>query len=671
MSTSDVEQLGINVIRGLSMDAPQKANSGHPGTAMALAPLAHVLWTRVMRHDPSEPNWPDRDRFILSAGHASILLYSMLYLTGYGLTLDDIKSFRQWGSRTPGHPEGFQTRGVEVHPDAGHTAGVEVTTGPLGQGFANGVGMGVAERFLRARFGPETCDHHTFVICSDGDLMEGVSHEAASLAGHLGLGRLIYIYDDNYITIDGSTDLAYSDDRVKRFEAYGWHVENLGEVANDTEALESGIRRAMAEDDRPSMLVLRSHIGWPSPNRTDTKEAHGEPLGDEEIRRTKEILGLPADEQFWVPPEVLDYYRQCIPRGQALRSAWEKRQDPNRPDQAELKAAYAGTGVQGWAEKLPTFQAGESVATRKAFGKCLTTTAPLLPGLISGGADLTGNTGTALPDDQLQSRSHPGGRQLAYGIREHGMGSAMTGMAMHGGVLPVGGTFFVFSDYMRPSVRVAALANAHVVYAWTHDSIGLGEDGPTHQPIEHLASLRAMPGLRVIRPADANETSQAWRIAVESDGPTALILTRQNVPVLEGTAEAASQVHRGGYVLSDPDGEARVVLIGTGSEVQHCVKAADLLSERGIPARVVSLPSWDLFEAQGKQYIDSVLPAGVPRLAVEAASPFGWSRWADATVCIDRFGASAPGSVNMEKLGFTGENVAARAAELVTLREGE
>lgn len=670
MSTPDLEQQGINVIRGLAMDAPQQANSGHPGTAMALAPLAHVLWTKVMRHDPSTPDWPDRDRFILSPGHASILLYSMLYLTGYGLTLDDIKAFRQWGSKTPGHPEAWGSKDA-AHAGIVHTAGIEVTTGPLGQGFANGVGMGMAERYLRTRFGADFCDHHTFVICSDGDLMEGVSHEAASLAGHLGLGRLIYIYDDNFITIDGTTDISYSDDKAKRFESYGWHVEDLGDVANETDTLESSIRRAMAVEDKPSMLILRSHIGWPSPNRTDTPSAHGEPLGHDEIRLTKEILGLPADEKFWVPQDVLDFYREAVPRGQAARKAWQDRQDPQRPDADEIEAALAGRGLKGWEEKLPTYNAGDKIATRKAFGKCIADSAPAIPGLSSGGADLTGNTGTTLPGEALQSRTEHGGRQVAYGIREHGMASAMTGMALHGGVLPVGGTFFVFSDYMRPAVRVAALSQAHVVYVWTHDSVGLGEDGPTHQPIEHLASLRAMPGLRVIRPADGNEVAAAWRIAVDGEGPTALVLTRQDVPVLEGTPEkAASGVERGGYVLADVEGTPDVVLVGTGSEVQHCMGAAAALGQEGISARVVSLPSWDLFEAQGRGYIDETLPPGVPVLAVEAAASFGWDRYADATVSIDRFGASAPGAVNMEKLGFTTENVAAQAKELLSKTKG-
>ncbi len=654
MSDKDLEQLGINVIRGLAMDAPQRANSGHPGTAMALAPLAHVLWTRIMRHDPSEPHWADRDRFILSCGHASILLYSMLYLTGYGLSLDDIKAFRQWASLTPGHPE--------VH----HTAGVEVTTGPLGQGFANGAGMAIAERYLRERFGAQTCDHHTFVICSDGDLEEGISHEAASLAGHLGLGRMIYIYDDNHITIDGPTELSYTDDKVGRFRAYNWHVEDVGEAANDCDELEAALRRAMAVEDKPSLIVLRSHIGWPAPNATDTPEAHGSPLGAAEIRATKEILGLPPDEDFWVPDEVVAMYRQCIPRGQALRRAWEARQGPASP---ELEAALAGRGLDGWDTKLPTFEVGKSLATRQAIKACLNATLEVIPGLMSGGADLTGNTGTALDGEEHQTTEHPGGRQILFGIREHAMGGFMNGMALHGGVLPVGGTFFIFSDYMRGSVRLAALTQAHVVYSWTHDSIGLGEDGATHQPIEHLASLRAMPGLRVVRPADANECAQAWLHAVDGDGPTALILTRQGLPILAETAErCAAGLPRGAYVLAETAGKPDLVLIGTGSEVHLCLEAAATLAAGGVAARVVSMPCWEDFSNQDGTYRSTVLPPGVPVLAVEAGSSFGWERWADATVTIDRFGASAPGPVLMEKLGFTADNVVRQATDLLTQR---
>jgi transketolase len=659
VTEAELEQLGINVVRGLAMDAPQKADAGHPGTAMALAPLGHVLFTRVMRHDPADPHWPDRDRFVLSNGHACILLYSYLFLTGYGLTLDDITQFRQWGSKTPGHPE--------VHL----TAGVEVTTGPLGQGFGNGVGMGIAERWLRARFGPELVDHYTFVICGDGCLMEGISHEAASLAGHLGLGRLVYVYDDNHITIDGPTELAYNDVVAERFDAYGWHTDNLGEVANDTDVLEAALRRAMAVEDKPSLILLRSHIGWPSPHKTDTADAHGNPLGEEEVRETKAILGLPPDEQFWVPDEVVELYRRCIGRGEQQRQAWQARFDAWGGDKAVWDACQSGRGLQGWSKHLPVFDAGESMATRQAVNHCITATAEVIPGLVAGSADLTGNTGVKLQDAVNQSAQDPEGTQIHYGIREHAMGAAMTGMARHGGVLPVGGTFFVFSDYMRGAVRLAALSESHVIYSWTHDSVGLGEDGPTHQPVEHLASLRAMPGLRVIRPADANETAHAWRIAVDSDGPTALVLSRQSIPVLEGTAEAVDGVARGGYVLLDPPGEdPDLVLIGTGSEVSLCLAAARLLAEPSngdpsVTARVVSLPSWDLFALQPESYRAEVLPPGIRRLAVEAAASFGWERYADDVVAIDHFGASAPGKVVLEHFGYTPDNVAARARTLL------
>ncbi|MBV8305236.1 MAG: transketolase, partial [Acidimicrobiia bacterium] len=576
MTDADLEQLGINVIRGLAMDAPQRANSGHPGTAMALAPLAHVLWTRVMRYDPADPQWPGRDRFVLSAGHACILQYAMLYLTGYGVTLEDLKEFRQWESHTPGHPE--------VH----HTPGIEITTGPLGQGFANAVGMGIAERWLRARFGPEINDHYTFVICSDGDLEEGISHEAASLAGHLGLGRLIYVYDDNHITIDGPTELAYSDNVPKRFQAYNWHVQDLGDAANDTDKLYRAIRRAMRVEDKPSMIVLRSHIGWPSPKYTDTAHAHGSPLGEDEVRETKEILGLPPDEPFWVPDEVLELYRQAVPRGQRLRRKWKKAFDAWQGDRSELEACLEGRGLDGWEAKLPTWQAGEVLATRRASNACINAVRDVVPGLIGGGADLTGNTGTDIEDSGVQTRDNPGGRLIYFGIREHAMAAVLNGIALHGGAIPFGGTFFNFSDYMRPAVRLAALSNAHVVLCWTHDSVGLGEDGPTHQPIEQLAEMRATPNLRVIRPADANEVAHAWRIAVDRGGPTGLVLTRQNIPVLEGTADDG--LAQGAYVLVDPVARPALVLIGTGSEVVLCIEAARELEAGGIPTRVVSMP---------------------------------------------------------------------------------
>jgi len=657
----DLEQLGVNVIRGLAMDAPRAADSGHTGTAMALAPLAHVLFTRVMRHDPSEPHWPDRDRFVLSNGHASILLYSMLYLTGYGLTLDDLRGFRRWGSRTPGHPE------------LNHTPGVEVTTGPLGQGVANGVGMGIAERWLRSRFSPEVCDHHTFVIAGDGCFEEGISHEAASLAGHLQLGRLVYVYDDNHITIDGPTELSYSDDVAGRFAAYGWAVDDIGEVANDLDAIEAALLRAKADEDRPSLIILRSHIGYPSPHLTDTAKAHGDPFPPDEIRLTKELLGLPPDETFWVPDDVLDLYRRCVPRGEAWRSEWEQRFEAWSGDKVRWDAAQRGRGLPGWESHLPTFLPDDGpLATREALKSCLDATAAVIPGVVPGSADLTGNTGMALADAEPQSIGHPGGDLIHFGIREHGMGGVMTGMAAHRGTLPVGGTFFVFSDYMRGAVRIAALSDVHVIYSWTHDSVGLGQDGPTHQPIEQLAAMRAMPNLRVIRPADANETARAWQIAVDSDGPTALILSRQKLPVLQDTAERGAEgVARGAYVLRDPaDGLPQVVLIGTGSEVQVCLGAAELLATNGVQARVVSFPSWDLFAGQPEEYRHRVLPTGVPRLAVEAASSFGWDRYADATVCIDHFGASAPGEHNLEEFGFTPEHVATRATALVDAGSG-
>ena len=649
----DLEQLAINVIRGLAMDAPQKANAGHPGTAMALAPLAHVLWSRVMNYDPGAPEWPDRDRFILSCGHACILLYSMLFLTGYGLTLDDLKQFRQLHSRTPGHPE------------VNHSLGIEVTTGPLGQGFANAVGCGIAERWLRTRFGPDVVDHYTFVICSDGDLMEGISHEAASIAGHLGLGRLIFVYDDNHITIDGPTEITFTDDTKKRFEAYGWDVQWLGEVANEPDTLEQALLTAKEVEDKPSLLILRSHIGWPAPHKTDTKEAHGQPLGEDEVRATKELLGLPPDDTFWVPKEVIDFYRRAIPRGQAMRQTWEQRFASWTGDREAWQACWKARGINGWDAKLPSWEAGDKLATRRAINACLNASLDVVPGLMAGGADLTGNTGTKLEATDIQDAEHPGGRQLAYGVREHGMGGIMNGLALHGGVLPVGGTFFNFSDYMRGSVRLAALSQAKVIYSWTHDSVGLGEDGPTHQPIEQLAAMRAMPGLRVIRPADANETAHAFRVAVEREGPTALILTRQTVPVLEATVDRAADVARGAYVLVSGDDDPDVVLVGTGSEVSVCVDAAKVLEGQGVVARVVSMPSWDLFEVQPDDYQDAVLGWGAPVLSVEAGASLGWARWAEDSVAIDRFGASAPGAEALAEFGFTPDNVADRARQLL------
>ncbi|MDQ2648096.1 MAG: transketolase [Actinomycetota bacterium] len=633
------------------MDAPHAARSGHQGTAMALAPLAHVLWTRIMNYDAADPGWQDRDRFILSAGHASILLYSMLHLTGTSLTIDDLKDFRQWGSATPGHPE------------RGHTLGVEVTTGPLGQGIANAVGMAVTESNLRARFGADVVDHHIFCIAGDGDLSEGVSHEAASLAGHLGLGRLVCVYDDNHISIDGPTELALTDDAPARFRAYGWHVEDIGEAAEDLDAMEAAIRRAMEIEDRPSLIVLRSHIAFPSPDHTDDPEAHGYALKDEAIAATKAVLGLPVDETFYVPDDVLELYRSAGARGSEARDAWKKRFEAFTGDREALEACWSASGLPGWKEALPTWAPGDkAVATRKASGSCLAALAEKVPALVAGGADLTGNTGTVFDAHGLLEAGNPGGRQLHFGVREHAMASSMTGMALHGGLLPVGGTFLVFSDYCRPALRLAALSRAKVVYSFTHDSVGVGEDGPTHQPVEHVASLRAIPGLCVIRPADANETAAAWRVAMEHDGPTALILSRQDLPVLDGTAEG--DAHRGAYALR-PQDDPDLVLIGTGSEVAVCIEAAELLAADGTYAQVVSMPSWDRFAAQDPGYQDSVLPPEVPTLAVEAGTSFGWERWADDVVGIDRFGASAPGDRVLAEYGFTAENVADRARELL------
>jgi transketolase len=645
--TSEQQAAAISLIRGFAMDAPLYAKSGHQGTAMALAPLAHVLYSRVMRHDPSNPQWPDRDRFMLSNGHASIMQYSMLYLAGYGLELDDIKQFRQWGSLTPGHPE--------VH----HTAGIEVTTGPLGQGFANAVGMAIAERRLRTQFGDDVVNHHTYVIAGDGCFMEGVSHEAASLAGHQRLGNLICVYDDNHITIDGNTSLAYSDDVGKRFEAYGWNVVHLGEMADDCDGLEAALLAAKAVIDQPSLLILRSHVASPSPDWTDHHEAHGNPFTAEQVSRTKAAMGIP-DEPYWAPTELVSAYRaHCAERGAALFEQWSKRRAASSLDDDVWDACWAASGVAGWQANLPTFAQGDKIATRVAIEKAFNASLDGVPGLLAGAADLTGNTGNKLDGQLAQSVEHPGGRQMYYGIREHAMGAAMVGMALHGGVLPAGGTFFVFLDYMRPAVRLAALSRAKVVFVWTHDSVGVGEDGPTHQPIEHLATLRAIPGLQVIRPADANETVAAWQAAVQHDGPTALVLSRQAVTVCtDGSAVAT-----GAAVVRDCV-DPQVVLVATGSEVSLCVTAAEQLGGAGIRAIVVSMPSWDRFAAQSGSYQESVLPAELPVLSVEAAVTFGWERYADESIGIDRFGASAPGNVVLDKLGINVANVVAAATRL-------
>lgn len=666
MPLTRLDELCINTIRTLAMDMVQRANSGHPGTAMGLATAAYVLWTRHLRYNPRDPKWPGRDRFILSAGHASALLYSLLHLTGYDVSLDDLKHFRQWGSITPGHPE------------SAHTPGVEVTTGPLGQGFANGVGMAIAERYLATLFnrpGHAVIDHAIYAICSDGDLMEGVASEAASLAGHLRLGKLIYLYDDNKISIDGSTDLAFTEDVGRRFKAYGWHVQRIDGM--DADAVDTALTAARAEASRPSLIVARTHIGYGSPRYQDTAFAHGNPLGEEEVRATKERLGWPPDAQFYVPDEALARWRQAVERGRALQSEWEARfaayERAYPDDAAQLRAALAGDLPRGWDAQLPSFPPDRPLATRAASGKALDALAGRVPWLLSGGADLTENTNTKITGALDQSAEHPEGRVLRFGVREHAMGAIANGMCAHGGVIPVVGTFMVFSDYLRPTLRMASMSGVGPIFVFTHDSVGLGEDGPTHQPIEHLASLRAIPGLVVIRPCDANETSVAWRVAMERRrGPTVLALTRQAVPVLDrSTLAPAGELVRGAYTLADSEGpRPDVILIGTGSEVVLALEARALLRDDGIDARVVSMPSWELFEAQAASYRDAVLPPDVrARVAVEAASPFGWERWVGIEGRVvgisGRFGASAPYRVIYEQLGLTAANVAQQAREVV------
>ncbi len=648
--SNDLQSRQINTIRALALDAVKNANSGHTGTAMALAPLAHVLFSKVMNYDAADPNWPDRDRFILSAGHASMLLYSMLYLTGHGLEIEDIKQFRQLGSQTPGHPE--------VHL----TPGVEVTTGPLGQGIANAVGMALAERHLRSRLGSEIVNHRIWAICGDGDLMEGISHEAASLAGHQQLGNLVVIYDDNRITIDGGTDLTLSDDAQQRFEAYGWHVNNLGDAAEDVTALEGALTEAAAQNDRPSLIIIRSHIAFPAPNAVDTPGAHGAITDETEIAAAKELMGFDPELTFDVADDVLSAYREAGRRGSDLRAAWQERVAKSSLDSSWVNTMLEGAPLAAWTEELPVYSPGTSLATRNANNQVLDALVDVVPSLVAGSADLTGNTGTNIVGEAMTAAT-PAGRKLYYGVREHAMGSVANGMALHGGILPVVGTFLVFADYMRPSVRMAALSSAKVIFVWSHDSVGVGEDGPTHQPIEHVASLRAIPDLDVIRPADANEVSQAWEIAINNAGPTAIILTRQNVPVLEGT-DRTGQVSKGAYVLIDAPDPA-VVLAGTGSEVQLCVQAAAALAEDGISSRVVSMPSWEIFGRQDPDYRKEVLPDGIPVVGVEAGVSFGWDQWADRTVTIDQFGKSAPGDQVMQVLGISAAAIEAAARDLL------
>jgi transketolase len=660
VTPTDIDRLSIDTIRTLAMDAVQAANSGHPGMPMAMAPAAYLLFQRIMEHNPRDPQWPDRDRFVLSAGHGSMLLYAALHLSGYDLPLEELKRFRQWGSLTPGHPERDR---VHVTP------GVEVTTGPLGQGFGNGVGMAMAERFLRERYGREVQNHRVFAIVSDGDLMEGVAAEAASLAGHLGLGRLVYLYDDNRISLDGPTEWSYEgEDVTKRFEAYRWHVQ-IVEDANDLNALEVAIDKAMREEERPSLIRVRSIIGWPAPNKQNTSKAHGAPLGEDEVRATKEILGWDPDEHFVVPPEVAEHF-SAVSRGGALQGEWQRRFKQWRaehPDLAtEWDAAWAGRPLAGVSDALRSIDWGkDKLATRAAGQKAMAAFADQVPTMVGGAADLSESTKTEFPggDDERYTREHAA-RNVFFGVREHGMGATVNGMCAHGGIVrPYGSTFLQFADYMRGAIRLSALTALPVAWIYTHDSVGLGEDGPTHQPVEHLAALRAIPGLTVIRPGDANETAFAWRTILEDlHGPAVLVFSRQDLPVL---ADASPEgVARGAYVLRDA-GDPEVVLIGTGSEVSVALAAAERLDADGVAARVVSMPSWELFEAQDDSYRDGVLPPGMPAVAVEAGVTMGWERWADRTIGIDRFGASAPGAEVLERLGITADNVAGAARELL------
>jgi len=660
---TDIEQRSIDTIRTLAMDAVQQANAGHPGTAMALAPLAYLLYTEVMDHNPASPHWPDRDRFILSAGHACVLQYATLHLTGYNLSLEELKRFRQWESLTPGHPE--------VH----HTPGIEATTGPLGQGFANGVGFAIAERFLAERYNrpyDEIVDHRVYCICSDGDLMEGVSNEAASIAGTLGLGKLVYFYDDNHITIDGTTQISFTEDRNARFEAQGWHVQQVDD-ANDLAALREAIAAAQEETDRPSLIVVRSHIGFGAPHAVDTAGAHGAPLGEDEVRATKVALGWDPDRHFVVPDDVREHMN-VVDRGIALEEAWEKKLAAWSAKYPGLKEdwdqVHTGKPRPGWVEALPEFAPGESLATRDVGAKVMQAFKPYTPTMIGGAADLVESTKTEFKGGGVFSATHTG-RNIAFGIREHAMAAIVNGISLHNGMLkPYGSTFLIFSDYMRPSVRVSALAKLPVVWAWTHDSVAVGEDGPTHQPIEHFAALRAIPNFWFVRPADATETVGAWKVALErEDGPVGLALSRQKLPTLEGTQRDG--VARGAYVVwesDEPDGLPDLILIASGSEVALALDAAKQLGGQGVTARVVSMPCWELFEAQPSDYRDEVLPPDVrSRISVEAGVALGWKRWVGDdgdSISIEHFGASAPGDTVLEKFGYTVDNVVARALAL-------
>ena len=676
----ELRDLCINTIRVLSADAVQNANAGHPGMPMGAAAIAFTLWTQFLKHNPRNPQWFDRDRFILSGGHGSMLLYSLLYLCGYDLPLDEIKHFRKWGSQTPGHPE----RGV--------TPGVEVTTGPLGQGFANGIGVAIAEAWLEARYnrpGHKIVDHYTYAICGDGDLMEGVSQEAASLAGHLRLGKLIYLYDQNHISLAGATEIDFTENVAKRFEACGWHTRVVSD-GNDTGDVACAIREAQAEDQRPSLILARTHIGYGSPHKQDNFTAHGDPLGEEELQATKKALGWPSMEKFYLPQDAVDYFRQAVPQGAQMEEEWREKFDAYKQafpkDAAEFESIVGDRLPANWDADLPKWKATDKpIPTRAAGGEAMNALAKHIPNLIGGSADLNPSTRTPLKglgDFQSPEVSGPGtlgavggewsyaGRNIAFGVREHTMGAAVNGMAAHGGVVPFSATFLQFSDYMKPAIRLGALSHLKAIYVFTHDSIGLGEDGPTHQPVEHLAGLRAIPGLTVIRPADPNETAEAWAFAVQHDGPTLLVLTRQTVPHLDRDGAKNPGVTRGAYVLADAEsGSPDVILIGTGSEVSLCMLARESLKDFGVKARVVSMPSWSLFEAQDDSYRESVLPRGIKkRVTVEAASPLGWHRWAGdegSIIGVGRFGASAPGQDVLAHLGFTADRVTAAALRLL------
>ena len=663
-----IEEMTINTIRTLSMDAVQKANSGHPGTPMALAPLAYVLWKRFLKFNPKNPDWFDRDRFILSNGHASMLLYSILYLTGYDISLEDIKNFRQWGSKTPGHPE------YKVTP------GVETTTGPLGQGIMNSVGMALAEAHLASKFNRKDHDivnHNTYAFCSDGDFMEGASNEAASIAGHLQLGKLTWIYDDNHITIEGNTNLAYSDDIAERFKGYNWHVQNLGEKANDIEAIAGAIENAKKESNKPSLIIIRSHIAYGAPNKQDTPEAHGSPLGEDEIKATKEFYDWPSSEPFYVPDDVLDHMHAAIQIGDTEENTWNVKMEDYRkkyPEPADEFNRYLRRELpEGWDKDIPHFQPGDGpLATRKASNKIINSFASKIPWLIGGSADLSPSTLTLIEDSDYIEAGNYGNRNFTWGIREHAMCAASTGIYLHGGLRPFASTFFIFTDYARPAIRLAALMELPIIYVLTHDSIGLGEDGPTHQPVEQLASFRAMPNMCVIRPADANETAYAWRAALtRQSGPTMLILTRQKLPVFDRKkVEDPADVLKGGYIISREKGNSPdIILLGSGSEVSLLLESKEKLVEESIDVRVVSMASWELFKEQGKEYIDKVLPPDITkRLAVETGASFGWREWVGNEgdiIGVDKFGASAPYKEIFKHYGFTVENIVERAKKLL------